>query len=132
MARRGRTNPLDRRSEKLAREMQRREGAVFTKLTDPAPAFMVKKSELNALRDYLRVRANPDGLMQLRGVYGDDSVDQYVAWGENALAKYLPDLMARGSFPADTDPEMTENPSFEEQDDDAMTTPFGPVSAEGF
>ena len=133
-------NPLDRRAEKLAGEMQRREGSVFSKLTDPAPAFQVRKSEMDALRDYLRVRAVPNGLFQLRDTYGDDAVDQYVAWGENALAKYLPDLMARGQLPdtaQDTDPEDTDDLFFGEDDEPdpfgvgADQNLFGPVSAEG-
>jgi hypothetical protein len=127
MSRRAR-NPLDRRADKLAAEMTRREGSVYTKLTDPAPAFMVRKSEMDSVRDYLRVRANPQGLHQLRDQYGDDAVDQYVAWAENAMAKYLPQIMGSGAFPEpDVESEFTDSPTFESED----TNLFGPVSAEG-
>lgn len=133
MAKRAR-NPLDRRADKLGNEMKRREESVFTKLTDPAPAFMVKKAEIDAVRDYLRVRATPNGLFQLRDAHGDDAVDAYVAWGENALAKYLPRLMGQGAFPEpDTEPEFTDTPTFESGDsmfgaEGTATTLLGPVS----
>lgn len=112
-----RRNLLDRRADKLSDEMKRKENSVFQRLTDPAPAFQVRKNEIDALRDYMRVRANPDGLKQLRssfgGPYRDEDVDAYVAWGENAMAKYMPYMMGRGQLPdPDQQPEWTDTPTF--------------------
>lgn len=128
MSRRGRTNPLDRRANKLGAEMKRREDSIFNKMVDPSPAFMVRKNEIDQVRDYLRLRADPTSLHRLREVHGDDAVDSYVAWAENALAKHLPRVMAQGAFPEpDTEAEFTDTPTFESED----MTPFGPVMAEG-
>lgn len=139
MARARPRNALDRRADKLAAEMERRSGSIFSKLVDPAPAFMVHKNETDALRDYMRVRAVPGGLTQLREQFGDQAVDQYVAWGENALARHMPRLMGTGDFPGeDLGAESTENPSFPDEPEPNPSAPvgasenlFGPVSAEG-
>lgn len=89
-------NPLDRRSQLLADTLERRTNKLFDYLVDAGPPGMVKKSPVNQVRDYIKMRdAGKIGEMResMGGPYRDEDVDAYVGTMERELARHAPRVL---------------------------------------
>lgn len=94
-------NVLQRRSDLLAAAIQDRVSTTYKALTEPEPAFRVKKPEADQVREYMGL-VQSGGLRAMRqssgGNYPDEDVDRYSAAMERLIPKYASDLY--GAVPA--------------------------------
>ena len=88
-------NRIQRRADLLASAITDRVNTTYRQLTEPEPAFRVKKPELDQVRDYLNNVQN-GSLHAMRmsngGPYDDKDIDSYVQSMERLIPKYSQDL----------------------------------------